>query len=266
MIAKIKTLAKMISSKPESKAAVVIPIYKPSLSDYETIALDRCLKVLGQHPIVVVAPDGLPLDSISLLKLHEIKIVRFPKHFFASISGYNSLMLSIDFYETFLPYRFILVYQLDAFVFSDQLMNWCALSHDYIGAPWIQNDWLESFNQIHYGYLWKFLAAKKRAVGNGGFSLRNVRSFIIALMLLESSANRWRESNNEDLFWSFAVPEYLPWFSIPSIEGATKFAFEDQPQLCYTQNGQSLPFGCHAWEKHDKAFWRPFFKGFGYDI
>jgi hypothetical protein len=48
-------------------------------------------------------------------------------------------MLSIDFYKRFRDYKFILIYQLDAYVFRDELEYWCEQDYDFIGAPLIEN-------------------------------------------------------------------------------------------------------------------------------
>lgn len=45
-------------------------------------------------------------------------------------------MLSAEFYERFLAWDYILLCQTDAFVFRDELADWCARGYDYIGAPW----------------------------------------------------------------------------------------------------------------------------------
>ena len=63
---------------------------------------------------------------------------------------------------------------------------------------------------------------------------------------------------NEDGFWAFFAPTYNPIFRIPDTETALRFSFEINPRLCFEQVGGRLPFGCHAWEKHDPEFWRRF--------
>lgn len=44
-------------------------------------------------------------------------------------------MLEADFYRRFGKYKYMLIYQLDAFVFSDKLLDFCEMGYDYIGAP-----------------------------------------------------------------------------------------------------------------------------------
>ena len=59
---------------------------------------------------------------------------------------------------------------------------------------------------------------------------------------------------------------FYPLFRIPSKDIAINFAFELQPELCYDLAGKNLPFGCHAWEKNNLDFWRPFFAEQGFKI
>jgi hypothetical protein len=257
-------LLKYLFKKPEYEVAVVVPIYKEALSEYETISLDRCLKILGKHPIVVISPEGLLLDKVDLLKNYQVNIINFPKKYFANIDGYSKLMLSTDFYGTFINYRYVLIYQLDAFVFSDQLLDWCKLSYDYIGAPWIEEDWVHNINQTRLRQLWNFLGIRQKTVGNGGFSLRRVRTFLFTLFIFKHRAYSWHW--NEDVFWSLYVADHCPLFKIPDVDLACKFSIETNPAICLMKNKQVLPFGCHAWEKHDINLWREVFAGYGYRI
>ena len=39
-------------------------------------------------------------------------------------------------YERYAAYEFMFTYELDAFVFKDELEKWCEQGWDYIGAPW----------------------------------------------------------------------------------------------------------------------------------
>ncbi len=63
---------------------------------------------------------------------------------------------------------------------------------------------------------------------------------------------------NEDKFWSFRARLFDPSFRIAPVEKALEFSFECFPRYCYELNGRRLPFGCHAWAKHDRAFWEQF--------
>ncbi len=257
--------------KPKFPAAVVIPMYKSGLDDFERIALKQCIKVLGKHPTFVVAPKDLTIDLPSLNLESNVNIVRFDSGYFSSKSTYNKLLLSPDFYRRFLAYEYILIYQLDAFAFRDELLPWCARGFDYVGAPWIGEDWPDDYSLLRHLPIWarygkpgELFGGDKRRVGNGGFSLRKVRTFAFVLSLLGPKASEW--PFNEDLFWGIAASAYYPFFKKPTVEVAIQFSFELQPKKCFEKNSYRLPFGCHAWWSYNLEFWRPIFSQYGYRI
>ena len=119
------------------KVAVIIPFYKTQHTPYEIMALQQCFKILSGHPIIAVKPAHLNLPS-EVTQFPFSSVISFADDYFKDIQGYNRLMLDADFYKEFLTFEFILIYQLDAFVFKDDLAYWCSQDIDYIGAPWIR--------------------------------------------------------------------------------------------------------------------------------
>ena len=187
-------------------------------------------------------------------------------------------MLTPSFYKSFAQYDYILVYQLDAFVFCDELSFWCNKDYDYIGAPIIGHyrDRELSFNM---------------RVGNGGLSLRKISSF---LNFFQSNKNvfspkecatvinlkakpytrvivwilmvlGWRNKAkivskrwyyNEDDFWSGLLDKSNFAMKKPPLEEAMFFSFERFPSVLFKLTGNKLPFGCHAWRKYEyDDFW-----------
>jgi hypothetical protein len=142
----------LLSSK---KIGIVIPIYKSDLSDKEKISIMRVFKVLHKYRIIFVAPQSLSLINYKrYFELYNHQLIRFnDKYFYQDLEGYNDLLLSEDFYKTFSEFRYILIYQPDAYVFRDELMEWCKVGYDYIGAPWLED---------------KDGKIKLNGVGNGG--------------------------------------------------------------------------------------------------
>jgi hypothetical protein len=240
------------------KAAVVIPVWRPTLGPDETLSLRRCLSVLGTHSVTLIAPEGLSTDALPLAGATPI-VERFAPEFFHGIDGYNRLMLSADFYGRFAAYDYILLHQLDAFVFADRLADWCARGYDYVGAPWIGDGWPEDMSPLKRRLL-RAITSPRTRVGNGGFSLRRVSSFQRALQRLRPIVRRW--TSNEDLFWS-VVARRAASFRIPLAAEAMTFAFELEPRRCYEELGRTLPFGCHAWPRYDPDFWRGVFASLG---
>lgn len=246
----------------KTKVTIVIPIYKINLSLSEQMSLNQCLKVLGAFDIVFVHPEDL--DVTSLNSEGVIRSEAFPNHFFKTVYGYNRLMLSEEFYARFLDFKYMLIYQLDAFVFKNELQQWCERGYDYIGAPWIASP-----NTVLKKGLSIFDSEKKKErqkiffkVGNGGFSLRNIaKSHQIAIeMKNEIEANLNREKSDvyimEDVFWSIIVPKHYPDFKIPDYKEAVSFAMDRKPDLALKLNNNELPFGCHGIDKPKvKTFW-----------
>src|SRR5260370_19902360 len=239
----------MFSRRKE--VAVVIPIYKPQMTAHEEISFDRCLKVLGHYPIILIAPAGWDLTNY-LLAAPNAELRRFAASHFDSVQTYSRLLLNKSFYDRFVDYRYILLYQLDAFVLSDQLREWCGRGFDYIGAPWIDFPGMQQLASETGPIRHKFPRWAKglnTTVGNGGFSLRRVRTFRIWLSLASSKARQW--PHNEDGFWGFYAASFYPLFRVPRFELALRFAFELHPAKCFELNNRELPFGCHAWAKYD---------------
>ena len=245
---------------------IVVPIYKSNLNGLEKISLSRVFEVLGRYPIYIIKPESLDL-SFMQQQYHDIMFESFDDNYFRGISAYNRLMLSNDFYSRFTDYKYILIYQLDAYVFSDSLEEWCAKDYDYIGAPWLRkpiynypiiSQWMSIcyHTKIIMGSCSKQSLYNK--VGNGGLSLRKVDSHIRFLAehkeLVEYYINQKRHHlYNEDVFWATEPKD----FKYPLASEAVFFAFDKYPRYCYKLTKGVLPFGCHAWYKGKmRSFWK----------
>jgi hypothetical protein len=211
--------------------------------------------------------------------------VRFPDEYFLNVDAYSRMLLSPFFYEAFSSFDYILIYQLDCLVFSDDLAYWCSLGLDYIGAPFFR----KNVRRPRFSH-----------VGNGGLSLRNVHAFSRALhssRFMQTPVSLWAEffrtrlpdladvpfwrrwykkmqilrqarrgvqwyanqyTLNEDRFWSDRARLFDPKFQIAPLAVGLSFAFEQNPRYCFERNDRRIPFGCHAWAKWDSAFWEPY--------
>lgn len=250
------------------KVAIVIPFYRKEITDLEQRALEQVCDVLGAYPLVVVKPASLDLSEIKR-RYPLLSFVSFADSYFKGIAGYNQLMLSSSFYETFLPYDYILIYQLDAYVFRDELMDWCRKDYDYIGAPWLKKriyyypiiSWVMSFIR------WRRIQAGEPSrqdlynkIGNGGLSLRKVESHYKAAKKYSSDIAAFLSHKRsrfydyyEDVFWATEIPE----FSYPDAVEALAFSFDKYPWYSFRLTKGKLPFGCHGWYKRKrKGFWR----------
>jgi 23S rRNA G2445 N2-methylase RlmL len=52
------------------------------------------------------------------------------------------------------------------------------------------------------------------------------------------------------------VSNVFPNFRVPNAIEAALFSFEVAPEHLFELVGNKLPFGCHAWEKYNKSFWK----------
>jgi len=231
--------------------AVLVPFHRSELTADEEISLRHARRFLAAYDRFAVAPASLEGG------LDGFETERFPDRHFTSAAAFSRLQLDAGLYRRFGGYDFVLLYQLDALVLSDQLLEFCTGRFDYIGAPWIDVPWLD-----------------RPAVGNGGLSLRSVSGCLRvledrryrlggpswhwrALSPLPRRLDRFRRGGNQDLFWSFDAPRRHPGFRVAPVEEGLRFAFELEPRRCFELNHGQLPFGCHAWARHDRAFWEP---------
>ncbi|MCX5679800.1 MAG: DUF5672 family protein [Candidatus Omnitrophica bacterium] len=271
MLEKIKIIKKLICSRPQNPAAVIIPVLKSELTNHEIISLDRCLKILGGHPLIFVGPEGLVFES-KYFPQENVRFEYFNKSYFKDRQGYRRLLTSISFYERFLDYEYILIYQLDAFVFKDELLSWCAKGYDYIGAKWIHPEggniycFLKGKPSLLRRILQKVHYPPISKVGNGGFSLRRTRRAVLALLPFDTRGVNLEEIP-EDVFWSCVVRLYFPFFKIADWQTADRFAVENMSDKESEAISAHLPFGCHAWTREQNiSIWREIFKKIGYDI
>lgn len=265
-----------------SSVAVVVPGYnRAQFTEDEEISFRHAEHFLGRYDKFLVVPQSLDIERPGF------QIQRFADSYFGSAIANARLMLSPTFYAAFQQYRYILIYQLDALVFADQLLEWCATDLDYVGAPWLQcadSPWVGTAR-----------------VGNGGFSLRKVPSFLRVLSsdkywidpevywqrvaggkpwytswahlprkwfkqikrfnCLEREIAQWHlrpdGTKNEDHFWSDEAARYDADFKVAPFDVGLRFAFEVVPRHCFELNKRQMPFGCHAWPRYDRSFWEP---------
>lgn len=246
--------------------------------------------------MVILHRDSCPADEVLslvepfLVPQQQRRCVPVDDSWLASVGAYNKISLQAWFYRLFQGWEYILIFQLDAWIFRNDLSAWLDKGYTYVGAPWVRELGGD---------------APDTGVGNGGLSLRHVQSF---LRILDSPLNRylpvsrWRTlawriclfrrydvlpaierpiyfmkrlalfllmsfgwdntldyfvgiNKLEDHFFSFYAPMVHPWMLIPGVKEAAKFSIETNPRAALRQLAGQLPLGCHAWEKYDPAFW-----------
>lgn len=265
----------------KKKVVIVIIAHKAQLTEAEKRSLQQCYKVLGHYPVKLICPQGL--DVSVYRSINPVADIEFIDPVWqSSYIMFNELKKDLLLYEKYEEYEYMLFYELDAWVFKDELDYWCKKGYDYIGAPWFE-DWARNTNK------------KISGVGNGGFSLRNIESakrILKRLNTMRRFRRVWFSSrmqsvisyekilircskdlrpdafdhlnitvlskvfkHHEDYFWASLVPKVFSGYKLADVNSAMKFSFEVNPSHLYSLNDMVLPFGCHAWEKYEPGFW-----------
>jgi len=272
---------------------VAIPVYKTDMNALEIQSVKQCLNVLADYPICFVVPKGLNLEFYKRHFKAVTEYICFDNHYFSSLEGYTSLLLSPSFYEKFEAYKYLLLHQTDCFVFRDDLLHWAKKGYDYIGGLVF-----EGFhgNPEQDAKLW--------CAGNGGLSLRCVYSFkkqLISNKKLKNNKQLKAEkealgvftgvsklklnllfllkrmgyknsiafyaktfNNNEDVFFIKLCLDYKV-MTMPEPEEALFFSWDRRPDFLFNTY-KELPFACHAWYRNDppyennKDFWQQIIK------
>jgi len=138
---------------------------------------------------IAVIVETRPLDNLQQIiddhmrflpgwELDHVKDVHMQSPY-----DYNNLMTSTNFWEKYIEYDSVLIFQHDSMILKegiDEFLGW-----DYVGSPWKTNmDW----------------ARRDRKGGNGGFSLRNPRKMIETL---KKNPYQYTEfsKDNEDVYF-----------------------------------------------------------------
>lgn len=235
---------------------IVIPVYKENLDCIEEISLKRLIDVVGekQYNIILVCPESL---NVNIYKeyIPSLSIERFEDKYFESTHSYSQLCINYDFYDRFSDYEYMLIYQLDCYLFYDSISKWCDEGYDYIGGPIISTDcgWdtVKNAQKEYQPY-----------VGNGGFSLRKIEVFkdicnpegelrkTYNLTDEKLSHIRWEDKYFcNDLFNIYKL-------SIPTFAKAVWFGLDMSVDVIYDYfEWKGTPMGCHSWDKNIR-YWK----------
>ncbi len=263
------------SSSP--RVAVTVPLAgHPEISADEEISLRHLRHYLGHYDRFVIAPQSMKVPH------DDFQVVRFEDEYFGSANAQTRLMMQPRYYEAFGDYDFILTHQLDALVLSDQLMEWCNSGLDFVGPP---NHGLSDqlsvvcsggFALRNVKSFLKVLTSKRYAIDPDEYWRRfsTTRSPLARLLNLPRKyLKRMRRFNGieheikkflddpvllEDVFFVENARNFYPEFSLPDVQTALRFAFDETPRFALELTGGKLPFGVHAWYKQDRQFWEPY--------
>jgi hypothetical protein len=181
-----------VLKEPTKLVAVVVPLSKrPKLTPDEEISLRHGAHYFSRYDKYLVAP------AEPAFKHPGFQTKLFPTKFFGSIPAHARMVTAPAFYEAFADYKYILMYHLDSLVLSDQLEQWCQTGLDYIGPPWINcpdSPWV-----------------KKERVGNNGFALFKIQSFLKVLYSPKPSVD-------PDQYWHQQYdsrPKHIQYLNLP---------------------------------------------------
>lgn len=217
-----------------------------------------------EHAVAFLCPSDFDVESL-VGKYPQVGIVQVSSDWLGirrGILGYNEMMLSEKFYHLFYNYEFLLICHVDAWVFHDDLKRWESQDVDHVAAPWPMPPSYNRYPKKLYYILRTSLCQSSHYllfnhVGNGGFSLRRVQSFIKICHNRKSDIEHFKAhakgSRNEDVFWSLYAKE----LRTPSAEEAYSFAFDCKPHLAYKMNNEQLPMAAHGYNRIC-SFWKKF--------
>ena len=233
------------------KIIIVVPFYKNKLNYLEKISLHQMLKILKKYPKCFLIPNNQDMAGVE--KDETCEMLNCPIEWFSDVVSYSKLLLSADFYRLFLDYEYLLIYQFDAFVFSDKLEFFCREKIDYIGAPWFRTSTMYKYSRSY--------------IGNGGLSLRHIEHTIKLLeknkKIIEEKFYPMLKLFGEDVVISYLGKKETE-YKLATIEMAKKFSLECNFQNTYSKLDDVLPFGCHHWWNCDFDVWRKHIIGQGY--
>ena len=231
------------SNITDPSVIVLILVHKERMDPYEVISMQQCFRILGHYPIKFICPRGL--NNAHYLEINPKASFDFiAPHWQRTYMNHSTLKTLPFLFKRYQQYEYILFYELDAFVFRDELMEWCQKRYSFVGAPWIGNWNVSDTNSSFIG------------VGNGGFSLRNIADHLRAIhsfSYIESPKKIWqrfREAplirkpyllfdmverltirNNthpwfndwmgrrvEDTFWGLVINRNFKWFTVPNAQ------------------------------------------------
>lgn len=233
-----------------NSSITLIPIYKEKLSPIEEFSIEYSLNYLPTKRVIFICPERLNTQYYQE-KFKISNFERYQNEFFESVPGYSRLLLTKDFYKQYSKNEFILILQTDAVLIKDNLNQWLNSKYDYIGAPWSEKFECMLKWDIHSTNNYQI----KTSVGNGGLSLRRIKATIDLISEFPEAVDYFIKSkSSEDLFFS-TCGMASDSFIIPNEIVASKFSMETNPTYYYGVNGNTVPFGGHAWWKYDPQFW-----------
>lgn len=156
------------SNIEDGSCVVLIPTHKANPNDQERQSFLNTLTVLHAWPVKLLLLKGTSADLYIQLAIKagkDVEVTWADDGHLGSFENYNRMALSPSFYESMGNFEYMLIVQLDAWVFRDELRYWIQRGYDSVGAPLFlprgRNN-LSIFREMF------------PSGGNGGLSLRRI--------------------------------------------------------------------------------------------
>ena len=232
-------LFKSDNAAQNKKCVVVIPVYR-NPDNFEKVNLLKTVSVFREtHTIVLVCPDNFSTAAYNEIYGYDFAVTRFPRKYFRSKETYSEMLLSVGFYKTFSSWEYMLIVQPDVFIFGNVLELEQFYGYAYLGAPYDKN-----YVKNAFGY-------DCEMVGNGGFSLRNIRT--MTEILGEEYPEFSKYGGVEDQFISNVLHKKN---MLAPVDLARKFSIDNNPEYWFERNSNELPFGVHMAKPEFRSFWK----------
>ncbi len=251
---------------------VIIPIYNIVPTDDEVISIKRNCSILKDYDIFFIHPFTMdifayeeiiidifkkditdrPNGSTKELFVNNIHFKQFKRKYFKSNKSYSRLLLSEEFYRSFLDYEYMLIAQTDTYIVNTEhtLEEFIGISkqkkYDYWGAVWPKGPFCKPYTVKDRFKLVIVKYPEEITVGNGGFSLRHIMNSYNLII---------RKKNLIDFYWRFNEDMFFSWFAYDSLTDYNAASFEDAKGFALEENMReeiekgNIPYAVHAWRK-----------------
>jgi len=231
-------------NEKNKRCIITVPVYKENPNVFEIASIKQCVKVLGdKFEILLFCPDELNLSKYEAeCNNYSFSILRCDKRYFASQKSYSDLCETWQFYDLLSDYEYMIIYQLDAWIFEDKVEYFMNMGYDYIGG-------------VH---LVSFTGGRGEN-GNGGFCLRKPKIF--KDVCRKTDFNKMPKGLLEDCCFTQRLKNN---FNLAPVEISRQFSFQESPEKVYKMANNKLPMGCHAFKRFGWSFWKKFIQIDGY--
>lgn len=235
--------------------------HKQDLEKYEQLSLlriiDFCCNNNLLNNLYLILPDNINLDKFWNNYINpilndkqiytNIKYWIFDKVVFSSLNAYNNMLsLNQNFYGNFInDYNYMLTYQLDGYIFDNQLEYFLNKEYDYIGGYYLP----VYANLIKYNE-YENINTEHHLIMNSGVSLKKLSFCIESIQQNYKNFIEGIEFNNihayindDDFFSIFYTTEVN---TLDSIRFSLNYS---GAETHYAINNFQYPFCCHAFHK-----------------